>query len=614
MPLILVSFVAGILTVLAPCVLPLLPIIVGGSLSGNPEETHKRRAFIVTASLGVSVLLFTFLLKVSTLFIAVPESFWKWVSGGIILFFGLVTIFPKIWESIPFVSALNRSSNKSLGAGFQKKSVWGDIIVGASLGPVFSTCSPTYFLVLATVLPVSLALGVTYLLSYTIGLCLSLLAIAFVGQKIVGKLGFAADPNGSFKKVLGVIFLIVGIAIITGADKRFEARILSAGFFDVTTVEQKLIGSSSQDPTLKPEGNANPTTTTTEVASSDTNKEIFMTPEQKRFTYPLAPELVNPDGYINTNGKPITIESLRGKVVLVDFWTYSCINCQRTLPYVTAWYDKYEKDGLVVIGVHTPEFSFEKVQSNVEDAVKRFGIKYPVILDNNYKTWGAYKNQFWPHKYLIDIDGRIVYDHIGEGSYDETERQVQRLLRERAQRLQMDTTISNSISNPTGAVNINDGMQRSPETYFGANRNEFLGNGTPGKTGIMSLMEPITVDTNTLYLIGEWNIKGEYAETGPTVGSPQTGSDRVDYHYMAKNLYFVAGTSGKIIDVEVLRDGKPVDAKAKGKDIFYKNGKSFVSISTNRLYSIIEDKAYGDHLLEFIISDPGLQAFTFTFG
>jgi hypothetical protein len=127
-------------------------------------------------------------------------------------------------------------------------------------------------------------------------------------------------------------------------------------------------------------------------------------------------------------------------------------------------------------------------------------------------------------------------------------------------------------------------------------------------------MEPITVDANTLYLIGEWNIKGEYAETGPTVGSPQTGSDRVDYHYMGKNLYFVAGTSGKTIDVEVLRDGKPLDMKVKGKDIFYKNGRSYVSISTNRLYSIIEDEVYGDHLLEFIMSDPGLQAFTFTFG
>lgn len=245
MLLFILSFVAGMLTVLAPCILPLLPIIIGGSLSGEGGHVNLRKVLTVIVALCVSIILFTLLLKASTLFISIPTLFWKWVSGGIVVLFGLVTLFPRLWEG-GFLSRVNVASNKVVGEGTAKDSFWGNIMIGAALGPVFSTCSPTYFVVLATVLPASPALGLLYLLTYAIGLSVSLFAIAFIGQKLLGRLGAAVGPNSMLKRILGVIFLVVGVAIITGLDKQLEGAIISTKFFDVTAVEQQLLDLSSK--------------------------------------------------------------------------------------------------------------------------------------------------------------------------------------------------------------------------------------------------------------------------------------------------------------------------------------------------------------------------------
>jgi cytochrome c biogenesis protein CcdA len=240
MLLLLLSFLAGLLTVLAPCILPLLPVIVGGSMAEG--KVNKRKAVTIVASLGVSVLVFTLLLKVSTAFISIPDYTWKVLSGGVVLTLGIVTLFPSLWRN-KFLSRLNTKSNIALGKGDSKKSFWGDVVVGAALGPIFSTCSPTYFVVLATVLPASPLLGLTYLLTYILGLCLALLLVASLGQRLMEKLHVAANPNGKFKKVLGVLFILVGIAILTGFDKKVETRLLEFGVFDVTKIEQRLLDS-----------------------------------------------------------------------------------------------------------------------------------------------------------------------------------------------------------------------------------------------------------------------------------------------------------------------------------------------------------------------------------
>lgn len=237
MILLLISFIAGVLTVLAPCVLPLLPVIVGSSITGG---VNRQRAYTITASLGASLILFTFLLKVSTALINIPQSAWEWISGGILIAFGIITIFPGLWENLPFLNRMSIGSNKLMSAGYMKQSFWGDVIVGAALGPVFATCSPTYFVILATVLPASFAMGLIDLFAYVFGLILMLLLIALIGQRVVDSLGIAADPRGWFKRTIGALLVVVGVLVFTGAEKQIEVWLVS-NVFDVTTIEQKLL-------------------------------------------------------------------------------------------------------------------------------------------------------------------------------------------------------------------------------------------------------------------------------------------------------------------------------------------------------------------------------------
>lgn len=589
MALLLIAFVAGLLTVLAPCTLPLLPVIIGGSVSG---ERSVWRALIIAASLGASVFLFTLLLKVSTLFINVPQSFWQIVSGGLLIIFGLVTLFPALWDKFSFANKLNLSGNRLLAQGYTKQNVIGDIIMGAALGPVFSSCSPTYFIVLATVLPVHPAEGMVYLLAYCVGLIISLLVVSVLGQKIVIALGIASDPRGGFRRAIGALFIIIGAVIMSGYSMQLESTLLShAGVLDVTQIEQRLLAARNPQPSgLQP------------LSGASTTPMGFLTPAEKASQYQLVPELAGIDGYINTNGQPITLASLRGKVVLIDFWTYSCINCLRTIPYLNAWYAKYKDQGLVIIGVETPEFSFEKVTANVEQAVKNLGIQYPVVQDNEYDTWNAFNNEYWPNEYLVDIDGYIVHEQSGEGDYDVTEKAIQNALAERAARL---GTTTNVLSTGTVSLPQDDlSVIQSPETYFGSNRNEYLGNGTQGLSGVQKFSISQSLNPNTLYLGGAWNIKPEYAES-------QDANETIEYSYDAHDINFVASGGAMGVSLKILLDGKPVENLA-GVDVDATTSTAF--IKDDRLYNLIHDPTPGWHTIQIEVEGAGLQAYTFTFG
>jgi len=239
MILFLIAIFAGVLTILAPCVLPLLPVIIGSS--DGSKKWISGRALRIISALALSVILFTLLLKASTLLIDIPQSFWAWFSGSIIILLGIVTIFPTLWSKIPGVNKLQVGSNKALGTGYSKKTVWGDVIVGLSLGPVFTTCSPTYFFILATVLPASLELGILYLIGFTIGMSVSLLIVAVVGQRLVASLTNHQKGLDIAKKVFGVLFILVGIAIITGFDKQLSTMILDAGGTGLVNFEEGLV-------------------------------------------------------------------------------------------------------------------------------------------------------------------------------------------------------------------------------------------------------------------------------------------------------------------------------------------------------------------------------------
>lgn len=295
--------------------------------------------------------------------------------------------------------------------------------------------------------------------------------------------------------------------------------------------------------------------------------------------FPKYQEIVNPSGYVNVDpstglgtGK-ITIGELVGKkVIMVDFWTYSCINCQRTSPILNAWYEKYRDKGLEIIGIHTPEFEFEKKIENVREATIREEIKYPVVLDNDYSTWNAYGNRYWPRQYLIDLEGKIVFDHIGEFSkaaHAETEKKIQELLK-----VKEDMTVA-KVSAP------DPNKPLSPETYLGSER---------------------SIPSDSWSLDGNWDIQPEYA-TNKSAGA------KIIYKYKAKDVFLVASSQNPV-KVKVMIDGKIVEAE-KGKDV---GADGIMTVKEDRLYKIIQASAYGEHTLELEILSPGLKAFAFTFG
>jgi thiol-disulfide isomerase/thioredoxin len=328
--------------------------------------------------------------------------------------------------------------------------------------------------------------------------------------------------------------------------------------------------------------------TAAQQGSVSTDRTAVLAAKAKK--YSKAKELSDPTGFVNTD--PIKLSDIVGKkVILVDFWTYSCINCQRTIPYLNAWYDKYKDQGLEIVGVHTPEFDFEKDINNVKDAVMKAGIKYPVVLDSNMGTWNAYGNQYWPHEYLIDIDGYVVDDHIGEGGYDQTEKAIQAALAERAQVLGTNTAVSTGIATPTDAIAMTDSGVQSPETYFGAERNEYLGNGTQFKIMTQSLTIPTSTKPNMVYLDGSWNFQYEYAEN-------TSATAHIQYTYSAKNVYLV-GSAKHPVTLNITLDGKRLDP---------------VTVSENRLYDIVKGTDYGSHTLQIEVVGAGLDAYTFTFG
>ena len=319
--------------------------------------------------------------------------------------------------------------------------------------------------------------------------------------------------------------------------------------------------------------------------------------KQESTQYTAAAEITDPTGWINT--QPFTLASLIGKdVVLVDFWTYSCINCIRTIPYVNAWYAKYKDAGLVIVGVHTPEFQFEHNINNVAAAVKQLGIKYPVVLDSNMGTWDAYQNLYWPNEYLINIDGFVVHNSIGEGNYNETETAIQQALAQRDEALGISTsTIPTGFVSPTSSIAINYSSVQSPETYFGAARNQYLANGPSLENGTYNLVAPSSssaLSANSLYLGGSWDFEDQYAVN-------QNSGATISYQYSAKNVYMVAASDNpnKPVTLQIFLDGKPGGT---------------VTVQANQLYPIIQGDAYGTHTLQINVQNPGLDAFTFTFG
>jgi thiol-disulfide isomerase/thioredoxin len=338
-----------------------------------------------------------------------------------------------------------------------------------------------------------------------------------------------------------------------------------------------------------------------ETKSTSTLTEIDALLKIDKSGFKIAPDLVGIAHYLNTTPKELT-EEIKDKVVLYDIWTYSCINCVRTLPYITAWNDKYADQGLLIVGIHSPEFEFEKDPKNVEMAIGKYGIKYPVVLDNDMETWKAFENNYWPRKYIADHEGYIRYDHIGEGDYQETEKIIQQLLEERSTSLGIEMTSNAPL---VDIEEFEHSMFRTPELYFGykfaQNRNQ-LGNEEgfqPGKT--ISYSEPNNIDLHKFYLTGDWK---NYDDSMELIS--ETGTIKLLYN--AKEVNIVTENDAEL---EIFLDGIPIPTEYAGKDI---TSVSTLQVTEAGLYNVINSESSASHVMEIKITGEGFQIFTFTFG
>lgn len=398
------------------------------------------------------------------------------------------------------------------------------------------------------------------------------------------------DNLSALAMAIAVVSLIVGFAVYFNSPELNIAvsneRATTSNFVSAIQVAQE--GSN---------------TTTTNIKKAQLSID--------RSQFKKAPEFDKITGYINT--EPINLSDLKGKVVLVDFWTYSCINCIRTIPYLAEWNEKYAGYGLVIVGVHTPEFEFEKNIDNVEAAVEKFEIKYPVIQDNDKGTWNAYENRYWPRKYIVDNEGYLRYDHIGEGGYAETEKVIQSLLQERAAQMGLGSSLSSINNNTTMTTTKPENVQSvdfskiySPELYFGYQfARAPLGNPEgfkPDQTvkyslaGIDSDIKP-----NIIYLDGIWKNNADNMEL-------QSDAGRIALVYSAKSVNIVTGGKG---EVSISEDGEILKGKYQGADLS-EDGK--FTIDGQRLYNLSMHNNYGAHSIVIDVKGKGFQVYTFTFG
>lgn len=567
MLLLIISFIAGILTVLAPCVLPVLPVTIGGSIGANTRD--RARPYVIAAALASSIVLFTLLLKASTVLVGLSPNVLTTISGGLVIALGLVSVVPELWERLMIRLNWEAASQRFLGHGERNKDKYiGPLLIGVALGPVFASCSPTYAFILASVLPHAFLSGLIYLIAYSLGLVLALLGLSLAGRHYIRRHTWAIDTHGPVRRAIGLLFVLIGLVIITGHEVSVETAIANHLPFDETKLEQLLLAKQKRTSLF----------TSLRTGLDDaTALNVQPTP---------APAFQGLTNWINS--PPLTVAGLNGKVVLVDFWTYSCINCIRSIPYVEQWYRAYQKDGLVVVGVSTPEFAFEHNLTNVATAVEKYGITYPVALDNNYDTWNAYNNDSWPADYLIDKTGAIRYVSLGEGDYGKTERAIQVLL-----------GINRPFKTPPSNVPIT--AEQTPETYFGTNRaSDYVGRPLL-KDGTATFVAADSLQPNEWTLSGTWQIAAQ-AITSEASGATLT------FTVTAKDVYMVAGSTGSQPEPVAIHlpHGTASDYGSDAPD-------GVVTVSGSRLYHIVSLPKLDSTTVRLTVP-RGVSLYTFTFG
>ena len=577
--LILFSLLSGIVTVLSPCVLPVLPIVLSSSASQG-----KKRPLGVITGLIISFSVFTLAIAQIVRLLGLSANTLRYIAIGVIGLLGISMIIPKFNEwierALSFIPNLVKDGNKA-GSGF-----WPGFLTGLSLGLVWAPCAGPILAsvtALAATQEVSFA-SIIVVISYAIGSGIPLLAIAYGGRSLIQKVPFLSKNLGKVQKGFGVVMILTAVMIAFNVD-----------VLVTTWLTDSLPGSLSRALTAF-ESSDVITEQLDEISGRADQPSYFIfedseTVEDILPVLGVAPEITGISNWLNS--EPLTLEQLRGKVVIVDFWTYSCINCVRTLPYLTDWHEKYADDGLVILGILTPEFEFEKDAKNVEDALRRFDIEYPVAQDNDYKTWRAYNNRYWPAKYIVDAQGNLRYYHFGEGKYEETELVIQQLLNE--------IGVDNS-ENLTEKIDKNYSSDQTPETYLGYGRQEsFSSPEEIAQQETFTYTIPEDIPLHHFALSGDWTINYEH------VRADGLGA-QLKLHFYAKDVFLVMDAENTgTVKVELLNTNKSNNSP----DL---NDVGEISVDEARLYHLVsfDEPQEGEVLITY--QDAGIESFAFTFG
>jgi cytochrome c biogenesis protein CcdA/thiol-disulfide isomerase/thioredoxin len=594
--LVLLGFavLAGAGTALSPCVLPVLPAL----LSAGGVGGRRRPLGIV---LGLSITFTVTIVGVAKVVdgVGLGSDPLRDVAIVVLLAFGVALLLPSISDRIEApLSRLARFGPRTRGDGF-----WSGMLVGGALGFVYTPCASP---ILAAVISVSAASGKTVViaLAYALGSALVLLALTLGGRRLFDRVR-KAGRGPLLQRALGTIMILTAIAIIANLDVNFDQFVaqhipdvnLTASLECSETVTSHLHEISGHRAKFKVANGSSAcggSASQVKAAPANASQATLLAAAHGLRKLGPAPEFSETQDWFNTPGMhSLSLSSLRGRVVLLDFWTYTCINCIRTLPYLKAWDASYRHDGLTIVGVETPEFAFERDADNVSNAIKQFGLRYPVVQDNDMGTWNAYGNEYWPADYLIDSSGQVRYATFGEGDYDKTETAIRALLAEKGSEV-------GGHSHPRDVIVPSE--QATPETYLGTERAQGWidapRSGThgygPAPTGNLSL--------NDFAFSGTWNIAGQPATAIANAG--------IDVEFQAKNVYLVLSSAGAAPrPVQVLLDGHPISAADAGADVHA----GVVTVRGQRLYTLVSLRRDERHRLGLRFA-PGVTGYAFTFG
>jgi cytochrome c biogenesis protein CcdA/thiol-disulfide isomerase/thioredoxin len=603
MTIVILVFLGGVLTILSPCILPVLPFVFARS-----EQKFLTNGLPMLAGMAITFAAIATLAAVGGSWAVRVNQYGRVVALVLLTAFAATLLSTRLadWLARPFVALGNRltQSNPSAAGRF---TLLNSLLLGIATGLLWAPCAGPILGLILTGAAISGPNARTTLLlfAYAAGAATSLAVALLAGGRVFALLKKSLGTGEWIRRGLGVAVLLAVVAIVFGWDSTVLTRLSLNG---TNSLEQSLIDKINPQNAGAP-GGAMMAMSNSAMAMSNTKADghaMMMSAAKPAGNLPVEGEIPSFAGAtLWLNSPPLTPESLRGKVVVVDFWTYSCINCLRALPYVESWYQKYKDHGLVVIGVHAPEFAFEKDPSNVRRAVADLKIAYPVALDNDYAIWQAFNNQYWPAHYFIDATGRIRAHHFGEGNYDESEQIIRTLLTEAGQ----TGLPPPGMGQPTAAgveAPPDEAHDQSPETYVGYRRaDNFASPGGFAQDRAHVYSAPAALKLNQWALSGSWNVDPEKAVLGASGG-------KIVFRFYARDLHLVLGPgSGKPVRFRVTLDGA-APAASHGADT---DASGAGIIDGQRLYQLIRQSGdVGEHVFSIEFLDPGVQAYSFTFG